>query len=70
LRTAEDLNKRRGGSIRIPLGLGSKARDAVAVLKASEQRLRSYVVWQRIHEVRQSLVADVRRRGSYNACRK
>jgi hypothetical protein len=67
LRTAEDLNEQRSSSIRIPLRLSSEARDAVAAPKASERRLRSYVVWQRIHEVRQSLVADVRRRGSYDA---
>jgi hypothetical protein len=70
LRTAEDLNKRRGSSIRIPLRLSSKARDAVAALKASKQRLQSHVVWQRIHKVRQSLIANVRRRGSHDARRK
>jgi hypothetical protein len=44
LRTAEDLNKRRGGSIRIPLRLSSEARDAVAAPKASKRRLQSHVV--------------------------
>jgi hypothetical protein len=44
LRTAEDLNKQRSSSIRIPLRLSSKARNAVAAPKASERRLQSHVV--------------------------
>jgi hypothetical protein len=68
LGTTKDLDERLSSPIRSLLGLGGEARDAVTTPEASERRLRSHVVWQRIHEVRQCLVADVRRRGSHHAC--
>lgn len=66
LGAAEDVNERLGGTVGVLRGLGGQTLDTAATEVPSERRLRSHVVGQRVHEVRQRPVADVRRWWSHD----
>ena len=60
------MNERLGGTVGVLRGLGGQTLDTAATEVPSERRLGSHVVGQRVHEVRQRPVADVRRWWSHD----